>query len=158
MGEHLVYEDGHLLLTASGHLANACPDATNPQDVTCTGCATPLYRNYTITWSGLGGSFSAYNGAHTLEYFGKTTNVCFWYEDKVFEAPVRLQFQISPAQWTASININILCYIFARPAVHDPCVVKGTYTRAVCNQTWCSGSCSASPSAQAIIADWNPAP
>ena len=45
--------------------------------LTCDSCCPPLDSSYTVTFSGLGGSLSTYNGAHTVLF----SSGCFWDDD-----------------------------------------------------------------------------
>jgi len=119
---------------------NLCCDCADPCNrPTCNDCSPQLSRTYVVTVSGLGGSFAAWNGAHTLTWLCKDGSglisryPCVWYSASPVMA---LYYEVTPfAEWWAIIlGSSVLGSTPSTPNIqvdryahYEPCDPTGLY-------------------------------
>ena len=135
---------GHLLKAGTGHLVNDCPDNT------CNSCSPPIPDTLYVTFSGLGGTFAAWNGKHAVPWSGH----CSWQDREIgYDVSVNYNTAHCPGKWRVWLSPALPgCQIVwcGTVALCDP---TGTYSFSTCADYGCgdTGSCSKCSSPTAVV-------
>ncbi len=134
---------GHLLKSGDGHLVNDCEP---PPDNSCNDCDPAIPDTLFVTFSGLGGDWSIYNGKRTLEW----SQACGW-QDSVLGLVITLGYFVTV--WRVQIADKSSCNIHW-DKMDAGCTPAGVYsTGPFCIDGGCddTGSCAASAGATCVV-------
>jgi len=122
---------------------------TDPCDPgVCLQCSPPLLTQYTVTLSGLSGSFAAFNGAHVLTAVPPPLS-CYWYKDLAVSWWLRLYTPWpTPDKWKIRLHRSDFCFVEWITHSDATCLnITGAIPFSSCDARWCDdmSSCAGSP-------------